>query len=87
MNKQALQRHMDSQHEDEVEEAPVPRRTREELLEEELEVTSPDCNPLEYYFWNKVSKKVYEGKHCNPFKSEKRYEKELFRYGTVVQRT
>jgi transposase len=28
---------------------------------------SPDCNPLDYYFWNDVSTKVYEGRHCQPF--------------------
>ena len=29
---------------------------------------SPDCNPLDYFFWNKVQEKVYQGRHCKPFK-------------------
>ena len=32
--------------------------------------SSPDTNPLDYYFWNKVKEKVYEGRHNNPFKTE-----------------
>ena len=28
---------------------------------------SPDCNPLDYYFWNEISTKVYEGRR-EPFK-------------------
>ena len=30
---------------------------------------SPDCNPLDYYLWNEVSSKVYEGSHRKPFTS------------------
>ena len=30
---------------------------------------SPDCNPLDYYFWNDVSCKVYQGRHSKPFTS------------------
>ena len=30
---------------------------------------SPDCNPLDYYFWDKVKVKVYKGRHCDPFKT------------------
>jgi len=30
---------------------------------------SPDCNPLDFYFWDRVQQKVYEGRHCNPFES------------------
>ena len=30
---------------------------------------SPDCNPLDYFFWNKVQEKVYEGGHCEPFEN------------------
>ena len=32
--------------------------------------SSPDCNPLDYFFWNDVQEKVYEGRHCNPFNDE-----------------
>ena len=32
--------------------------------------SSPDTNPLDYYFWNKVKERVYEGRHNNPFKTE-----------------
>ena len=28
---------------------------------------SPDCNPLDYYFWNEVKEKVFEGRHNTPF--------------------
>ena len=30
---------------------------------------SPDANPLDYYFWDKVKTEVYEGRHCRPFKT------------------
>ena len=33
--------------------------------------SSPDTNPLDYYFWNKVKEKVYEGRHNKPFRDEK----------------
>ena len=32
--------------------------------------TSPDSNPLDYFFWNKVKEKVYEGRHNQPFRNE-----------------
>ena len=28
---------------------------------------SPDCNPLDYYFWDRVQEKVYNGRYCYPF--------------------
>jgi hypothetical protein len=28
---------------------------------------SPDCNPLDFFFWDSVKCKVYEGRHNNPF--------------------
>ena len=28
---------------------------------------SPDCNPLDYYFWDHVQEKVYDGRYCYPF--------------------
>ena len=37
----------------------------------ELPPSSPHCNPLDYYFWNKVKEKVYSGHHAKPFESEK----------------
>ena len=27
----------------------------------------PDCNPLDYYFWDCVQDKVYDGRYCYPF--------------------
>ena len=30
---------------------------------------SPDANPLDYYFWDRVKTEVYEGRHCRPFKT------------------
>ena len=32
--------------------------------------TSPDSNPLDYFFWNKVKEKVYEGRHNKHFRTE-----------------
>ena len=28
---------------------------------------SPDSNPLDYYFWDRVQEKVYDGRYCYPF--------------------
>ena len=28
---------------------------------------SPHCNPLDYYFWDYVQEKVYDGHYCYPF--------------------
>ena len=28
---------------------------------------SPDCNPLDYYFWDRVQEKVFDGRYCYPF--------------------
>ena len=30
---------------------------------------SPDCNHLDYFFWNNVQEKVYQGRHCEPFEN------------------
>ena len=27
----------------------------------------PDCNPSDYYFWDRVQEKVYDGHYCYPF--------------------
>ena len=32
--------------------------------------SSPDCNPLDYYFWDAVKAEVYNGRLNNPFKNE-----------------
>lgn len=31
---------------------------------------SPDLNPLDFYFWDHLSVKVYEGRHCRPFDTD-----------------
>ena len=28
---------------------------------------SPDCNPLDYYFCDRVREKVYDGRYCYPY--------------------
>ena len=28
---------------------------------------SPDCNLLDYYFWDHIQEKVYDGRYCYPF--------------------
>ena len=28
-----------------------------------------DCNPLDYYFWDRVQEKVYDGRYCYPFRN------------------
>ena len=33
--------------------------------------SSPDCNPLNYYFWNKVKEKVYENRLNKSFENER----------------
>lgn len=59
--------------------APSHRATLvQELLKEKLNrrfvkhtewpPSSPDCNPLDYHFWDKVKVKVYEDRFGNPFK-------------------
>ena len=35
----------------------------------------PDCNPLDYYFWNKVKEKVYENRLNKPFENAKELKK------------
>jgi len=40
------------------------------VLAEDWPPYSPDCNPLDFYFWNEVKDKVFEGRHNNPFKTE-----------------
>ena len=53
------------------------RQSSTKLPEAEVEVQivknidwppkSPDCNPLDYYFWDRVQEKVYNGCYCYPF--------------------
>ena len=31
--------------------------------------SSPDCDSLDYYLWDRVQEKVFAGRHCNPFQS------------------
>ena len=38
---------------------------------------SPDCNPLDYFFWNQVQEKVYRGRHCNSFKDLEELRKKI----------
>ena len=38
--------------------------------------SSPDCNVLDYYFWNKLSGKVYEGR-TTPFENVEMLEKRI----------
>ena len=28
---------------------------------------SPDCNPLDYYFWDRIQENVYDGRYCHLF--------------------
>ena len=46
--------------------------------------SSPDCNPLNYYFWNKVKEKVYENRLSKPFKSERELKKQLKVYWKIL---
>ena len=38
---------------------------------------SPDWNPLDYHFWNKIKEKVYEDRFGQPFKSEDELKKKI----------
>ena len=42
--------------------------------------SSPDCNPLDYFFWNDVQEKVYEGRHCNSFNDEDELKRRILMY-------
>ena len=41
---------------------------RDEFVKKQWPPKSPDLNPLDFYFWNAVKEKVYEG-HREPFTS------------------
>ena len=45
----------------------IPRRF---IAKDQWPPRSPDSNPLDYYFWNEVKRKVYEGRLKKPFESE-----------------
>ena len=45
----------------------IPRRF---IAKDQWPPRSPDSNPLDYYFWNEVKRKVYEGRLKRPFESE-----------------
>ena len=40
--------------------------------------SSPDCNLFEYYFWNEVKEKVYNGHGAKHFESEKELKDRIF---------
>ena len=40
---------------------------------------SPDCNPLDYHFWDKVKVKVYEGRFNQPFENEEQLKRRIRR--------
>ena len=46
--------------------------------------SSPDCNPLDYYFWNEIKEKMYIGHHAKPFESEKGVARQDLLFGTNV---
>ena len=39
--------------------------------------SSPDCNLLDYYFWNDVKERVYMGRHGKPFESEEELKQQI----------
>ena len=39
--------------------------------------SSPDCNPLDYHFWNKIKEKVYEDRFNQPFSNEEELKKKI----------
>ena len=39
--------------------------------------SSPDCNPLDYYFWNKVKTEVYRDRLNKPFKDEEELKEKI----------
>lgn len=39
--------------------------------------SSPDCNPLDYFFWNLVKERVYAGRLNQPFQNEEELKKRI----------
>lgn len=52
----------------------IPRRF---VKKDEWPPKSPDSNPLDYYFWNKVKREVYKGRLNKPFKTEEEIMKKI----------
>ena len=48
--------------------------------------TSPDCNPLDYYFWEKVQRKVYENRFNRAFENENALKRRIRRVRPEVSR-
>ena len=39
--------------------------------------SSPDCNPLDFYFWDAIKAKVYEGRLNKPFRNEEELKRKI----------
>ena len=48
--------------------------------------TSPDCNPLDYYFWEQVQRKVYENRFNRAFENENALKRRIRRVWPEVSR-
>ena len=48
--------------------------------------TSPDCNPLDYYFWEKLQRKVYENRFNRTFENENALKRRIRRVWPEVSR-
>ena len=51
--------------------SPGKRTWRRKVRKQEWSPKSPDSNPLDFYFWSRVKRKVYEGRHNRQFTSER----------------
>ena len=49
-------------------------------------MASPDCNPLDYYFWEKVQRKVYENRFNCSFENENVLKRRIRRVWPEVSR-
>ena len=56
----------------------IPRRY---IKKDQCPPKSPDSNPLNYYFWNKVNTKVYKDRLNTPFESEEDMISKKSRFG------
>ena len=43
--------------------------------------SSPDCNHLDYHFWNKKKEKVYEDRFSQPFGNSNEFKKRFKKFG------
>ena len=50
---------------------------RRHVSKEEWPPKSLDSNPLDFYFWNKVKREVYKGRHNKPFATEKEMQQRI----------